>query len=77
MGLFDRMFNRGPNSNPPSRRLNSHDIRVEWKRDNTLKITFLQDMIVSKNDTLTIATTFEANIIPGIVYGPGVNRNGD
>lgn len=53
-----------------------HTIRVEWQRGNNLKITFLEDCYVRRQDTLTIRAPLTVlEVTPGVVYDSGVKSD--
>lgn len=72
MKLLKRLMKRIP-VKKSMHRFESDDLKVEWQEGNNLKITFLNDCYMMKNDTLNVNTSFAAPLInPGVVYDAGI-----
>jgi len=73
MNVFKKIFNRQPIGN--LKQFDAQDLKIEWIKGNNLRITFLTDSYMTRDDTITVNAPIVFNeITPGVVYDSGIKK---
>ena len=74
MSLFKNLFDRAHKARSPSLRpLENRNMKIEWRKGNNLRITFLKSCYMSGGDTIDInAPIVIEDITPGVIYDAGI-----
>ena len=73
MNIFKKMFSRQPIVN--LKPFDAKDLKIEWIKGNNLRITFLTDSYMTRDETITVnAPIVVSEITPGVVYDSGIKK---
>ena len=76
MSLFKNLFDRAHKAPSPSLRpFDAQDMKIEWRKGNNLRITFLTSCYMTSGDTIDINAPIVMNdITPGVIYDAGIKK---
>ena len=76
MSLLKNLFYRAHGAPSASLRpFDAQDMKIEWRKGNNLRITFLTSCYMSGGDTIEInAPIVIDDITPGVIYDAGIKK---